>query len=68
MSNLTFASLALPSALVENLTGLGYTEMTQIQAASLPKVLAGADVIGQGKTGSGKTAAFGLGILAKLDV
>jgi ATP-dependent RNA helicase DbpA len=68
VSNLTFASLALPSALVENLTGLGYTEMTQIQAASLPKVLAGADIIGQGKTGSGKTAAFGLGILAKLDV
>ncbi len=68
MSNLTFASLALPIAIVENLTGLGYTEMTPIQAASLPKVLQGLDIIGQGKTGSGKTAAFGLGILAKLAV
>ena len=44
MSNLTFASLALPAALVENLTGMGYTEMTPIQAASLPKVLAGQDI------------------------
>lgn len=68
MNNLTFASLALPQALVENLTGMGYTEMTPIQAASLPEILSGKDVIGQGKTGSGKTAAFGLGILAKLNV
>lgn len=68
MNNLTFASLALPQALVDNLTGMGYTEMTQIQAASLPDILNGKDVIGQGKTGSGKTAAFGLGILAKLNV
>ncbi|WP_306518859.1 ATP-dependent RNA helicase DbpA [Rheinheimera sp.] len=68
MSNLTFASLALPQALVENLTGMGYTEMTPIQAASLPKILSGKDIIGQGKTGSGKTAAFGLGILGKLEV
>ncbi len=42
--------------------------MTTIQAQSLPHILAGKDVIGQGKTGSGKTAAFGLGILQKLDV
>lgn len=68
MNNLTFASLALPQALVDNLTGMGYTEMTPIQAASLPEILSGKDVIGQGKTGSGKTAAFGLGILAKLNV
>jgi ATP-independent RNA helicase DbpA len=42
--------------------------MTPIQAQSLPPILAGQDVIAQGKTGSGKTAAFGLGLLAKLDV
>jgi len=41
--------------------------MTPIQALSLPIILSGDDVIGQGKTGSGKTAAFGLGLLQKLD-
>lgn len=68
MSHVTFANLDLPSALLENLTGMGYTEMTPVQAATLPKILQGHDVIGQGKTGSGKTAAFALGILAKLQV
>jgi ATP-independent RNA helicase DbpA len=42
--------------------------MTPIQALSLPSILAGKDVIGQGKTGSGKTAAFGLGVLSNLNV
>lgn len=42
--------------------------MTPIQAMSLPRILEGKDIIGQAKTGSGKTAAFGLGLLAKLDV
>jgi len=42
--------------------------MTPIQAQSLPHILSGKDVIAQGKTGSGKTAAFGLGLLEKLDV
>ncbi|WP_251977193.1 ATP-dependent RNA helicase DbpA [Salinicola avicenniae] len=63
-----FASLPLPAALLEGLEALDYREMTSIQAASLPFILAGHDLIGQGKTGSGKTAAFGLGVLAALDL
>lgn len=64
----SFASLALKPELLSNLESLNYTEMTPIQAQSLPAILAGKDVIGEGKTGSGKTAAFGLGILQHLDV
>lgn len=63
-----FASLHLKPELFANLETLGYAQMTPIQTLSLPPVLAGLDVIGQGKTGSGKTAAFGLGLLQKLDV
>ena len=63
-----FESLQLKPELFSNLDSLAYTRMTPIQALSLPSVLAGKDVIGQGKTGSGKTAAFGLGVLQKLDV
>ena len=68
MTDTSFSSLALPVALVSNLNDLGYTSMTAIQAQALPAILAGQDVIAQAKTGSGKTAAFGLGLLAKLDV
>lgn len=63
-----FASLNLPEALTSNLADLGYHSMTPIQAQALPAVLARQDVIAQAKTGSGKTAAFGLGVLANLDV
>lgn len=62
-----FSSLSLAPELQRNLASLGYTEMTPIQAQSLPLLLAGKDVIGQAMTGSGKTAAFGLGLLAQLD-
>jgi ATP-independent RNA helicase DbpA len=58
----------LQPAILDNLSSLGYHEMTEIQAKSLPAILAGQDVIAQGKTGSGKTAAFGLGLLNKLQV
>lgn len=50
-----------------NLADLGYAEMTLVQAESLPLLLAGKDVLARAKTGSGKTAAFGLGILNNLD-
>ncbi|MEX0738032.1 MAG: ATP-dependent RNA helicase DbpA [Pseudohongiella sp.] len=67
MAKNDFASLQLKPELFANLETLDYTRMTPIQSLSLPSVLAGKDVIGQGKTGSGKTAAFGLGLLQKLD-
>lgn len=63
-----FSELALSSELISNLESLSYHAMTQIQAESLPHILLGKDVIAQAKTGSGKTAAFGLGLLEKLDV
>ncbi len=63
-----FSSLPLPPAVLANLQRLGYASMTPIQAASLPLALAGHDVIAQAKTGSGKTAAFALSLLARLDL
>ncbi|SFV88399.1 ATP-dependent 23S rRNA helicase DbpA [hydrothermal vent metagenome] len=68
MNATDFSALKLNPDLLKNLNSLGYESMTPIQALSLPIILSGKDVIGQGKTGSGKTAAFGLGLLQKLDV
>jgi ATP-independent RNA helicase DbpA len=62
-----FASLPLSPALLPGLDALGYATATPIQAASLPPILEGRDVIAQAPTGSGKTAAFGLGLLQRLD-
>lgn len=66
--NTDFSILSLNAALLKNLSSLNYHAMTPIQAQSLPATLAGQDVIAQGKTGSGKTAVFGLGLLQSLDV
>nr|WP_283093286.1 ATP-dependent RNA helicase DbpA [Noviherbaspirillum sp. L7-7A] len=63
----SFSSLALSPAMLANLTQLGYHEMTPIQAASLPAVLDRRDLIAQARTGSGKTAAFGIGMLQRLN-
>ncbi|WP_305374992.1 ATP-dependent RNA helicase DbpA [Photobacterium leiognathi] len=68
MSQTAFSTLNLNPDLLSNLTSLGYDAMTPIQAQSLPLILEGKDVIAQGKTGSGKTAAFGLGLLQNLRV
>ncbi|MEH0714182.1 ATP-dependent RNA helicase DbpA [Vibrio owensii] len=68
MSKQTFDQVGLTPALLETLESLNYTHMTPIQALSLPAILNQRDVIGQGKTGSGKTAAFGLGVLSNLNV
>ncbi len=62
-----FAQLALPRALLDTLQELGYEAPTPIQAATIPPMLDGRDVLGQAQTGTGKTAAFALPILAKLD-
>jgi ATP-independent RNA helicase DbpA len=62
-----FSSLPLSPATLANLQQLGYESMTPIQAASLPVALAGQDLIAQAKTGSGKTAAFALALLSKLN-
>jgi ATP-independent RNA helicase DbpA len=65
-SHTDFEALGLTPALLENLPSLGYAQMTPIQAAALPPMLAGQDLIAQAKTGSGKTAAFGLALLQRL--
>ena len=62
-----FAALALSPSLLANLESLGYHQMTPIQAQSLPVILDRRDLIAQAKTGSGKTAAFGIGILQRLN-
>ncbi|TXL64135.1 ATP-dependent RNA helicase DbpA [Zeimonas arvi] len=62
-----FGTLPLSPAVLANLQRLGYERMTPIQAASLPLALAGRDLVAQAKTGSGKTAAFALPLLARLD-
>lgn len=66
--NKQFASLGLTPALLDNLDSMGFKEMTDIQAQSLPAILEGKDVLAKAKTGSGKTAAFGLGLLHNLRV
>ncbi|MBI2757579.1 MAG: DEAD/DEAH box helicase [Chloroflexi bacterium] len=61
-----FTSLNLRPELVQTVTALGYTEPTPIQAALIPIMLTGVDVVGQAQTGTGKTAAFALPILHHL--
>ncbi|MCP5207328.1 MAG: ATP-dependent RNA helicase DbpA [Hahellaceae bacterium] len=67
MSDTAFNSLPLAPEVLRNLESLGYHEMTAIQAQSLPITLQGQDLIGKAKTGSGKTAAFGLPLITKLN-
>lgn len=68
MNNSTFSTLGLDSALLANLESMGYQTMTPVQEKSVAALIAGNDLIVQAETGSGKTAAFGIGILARLDV
>lgn len=63
-----FSDLGLPAYLQDNLQALGYETATPIQAGTIPPLLAGQDVIGLAQTGTGKTAAFALPVLAGLDI
>ncbi|MBT3811914.1 MAG: ATP-dependent RNA helicase DbpA [Gammaproteobacteria bacterium] len=67
MTSNSFSSLPISSAFVANLDSLGYKKMTAIQAQGLPHVLQGKDLIAKAKTGSGKTATFGIGLLQKIN-
>ena len=65
--DLDFARLPLAPQVLANLQRLGYAQMTPVQAATLPLALTGRDLIAQARTGSGKTAAFALALLAHLN-
>jgi len=62
----SFADLALPAPLQEALSAVGYENPSAIQAATIPPLLEGKDLLGQAQTGTGKTAAFALPVLARL--
>lgn len=62
-----FSTLSLHPALLKGIQSLGYESMTPVQTQSLPAILAGTDILAQAKTGTGKTVAFGVGLLQKLE-
>ena len=64
---MTFADLGVPSSLAQILEQQGITTPTPIQAATLPDSLAGRDVLGRGRTGSGKTYGFLPGVRRSMD-
>ncbi|MDG1254630.1 MAG: DEAD/DEAH box helicase [Glaciecola sp.] len=66
--NLTFKDLNLPSEILQALEKVGYETPSPIQAESIPLLLDGHDLLGQAQTGTGKTAAFALPMLANIDV
>ncbi len=63
-----FSELGLSDAALKALKHLGYETPTQIQARVIPKMLAGQDIMGQAQTGTGKTAAFALPVISKIDL
>jgi ATP-dependent RNA helicase DeaD len=65
--DLSFKNLGLSEARVSQLEKLGFTAPTAIQMQAIPELLAGRDVVGQAQTGTGKTAAFSLPILERID-
>jgi ATP-dependent RNA helicase RhlE len=64
---MSFGKLGLSHAMIDGVKAMGYVEPTPIQLRTIPLILEGRDVIGSAQTGTGKTAAFGLPILSKLD-
>ena len=68
MTKPSFSILPLPPEQLANIESLGYEQMTPIQAQGLPVIIEGKDLLAQAKTGSGKTAAFAIGLLNHIDV
>jgi ATP-dependent RNA helicase DeaD len=68
MTTLKFSELSLSNEIIKAVADLGFEEATPIQSLAIPKMMAGIDIIGQAQTGTGKTAAFGIPILEKIDV
>jgi len=68
MTSLKFNELGLPAAMVDSLESFGYENPSPIQAEAIPYLLEKRDIIGQAQTGTGKTAAFALPILANIDL
>jgi ATP-dependent RNA helicase DeaD len=64
----TFADLQIHPAVLRAIADVGYESPTAIQAATIPPLMAGSDVVGLAQTGTGKTAAFAIPILSKIDV
>ena len=64
----SFSELGLPPFILQALTDVGYEKPSPIQAACIPPMLLGKDMLGQAQTGTGKTAAFALPLLARLDM
>src|ERR1700710_606499 len=66
-AELTFADLQIHPSVLQALSDVGYETPSAIQAATIPAMLAGSDVVGLAQTGTGKTAAFAIPILSKID-
>jgi ATP-dependent RNA helicase DeaD len=67
MNTIKFSELALSEELQEAIAEMGFDEATPIQAEAIPHILEGKDIIGQAQTGTGKTAAFGIPLIDRLD-
>lgn len=67
MTTLKFDELNLSKEVIKAIADLGYEETTPIQSQSIPFLMAGRDLIGQAQTGTGKTAAFGIPVIEKID-
>ena len=67
MDALNFSKLSIKPEILKNLSILGYKQMTDIQDKSIAHILDNKDITAQSKTGSGKTVAFGIGVLSKID-
>ena len=63
----TFADLQIHASVLRAIADVGYESPTAIQAATIPPLMAGSDVVGLAQTGTGKTAAFAIPILSKID-